>query len=61
MLLHIFMLFISVMRSLINIQNIVGESESPYLTPFLLSNQSVCILFNFTHTVGFEYNDFIAS
>ncbi len=61
MLMPIFRLFISVMRSFIKIQNNVGESESPCLTPLFVSNQSACILFNFTHAVGFEYNDFTAA
>ncbi len=61
MLMLIFRLFISVMRSFIKIQNNVDENESSCLTPLFVSRQSVCILFNFTHAVGFEYNDFTGS
>ncbi len=37
MLMPIFRLFISIMRSFIKIQNNVGESEFPCLTPFVQS------------------------
>ncbi len=53
MLMPIFRSFILVRRSFIKIQNNVDESESPCLTLLFVSNQSVCVLFNFIHAVGF--------